>query len=185
MSRGIDDLTSAASEAQQVRPYLLAELDYESGAVHLASTPFDVTYAGDSYLGVGRLGSISAIQEGPEMKSYGLSLQLSGIPVTYMTEMRQERFQDRACRVWLGFLDEQHRPYGDPVQMFGGRMDVVVFDVADTITATLSAESRLVDWERPRVRRFTDQDQRRAYPGDVGLEYVQATTEMELVWGRG
>lgn len=185
MSRDLDTATDAAAAAAHVIPYLLVELDYESGPVRCASTPFDVAYLGDTYLGVGRLGQISAIQEGPEMRSYGISLQMSGIPASYFEEMIAERFQDRACRVWLGFLDTGHRPSGSPVQLFGGRMDVVSLERGETITVTLTAESRLVDWERPRVRRYTDQDQQRAFPDDLGLQYVQATTDMELVWGRG
>jgi hypothetical protein len=184
MSRDIAAAIEEASQAPHVTPYLLVHLDYESGAVRVASTPFDIPFAGQTYLGVGRLGSISPIQEGPEMKSYGISLQLSGIPITYMQEMRAERYQDRACRIWLGLLDMGHKAVGAPVQLFGGRMDVITFDVGQTITATLTAESRLIDWERPRIRRYTDQDQQRAYPGDKGMEYTQATTEMELVWGR-
>jgi hypothetical protein len=166
-------------------PYLLVELDYETGPVLVASTPFDITFSGRTFLGVGRLGSISAVQEGPEMKSYGVSLQMAGIPVEYFSEMIAERFQDRACRVWVGFLDTSHRVTGTPTQIFGGRMDVLTLDRGETITVSLTAESRLVDWERARVRRYTDQDQLRAYPGDKGLEFVQATTDMELVWGRG
>jgi len=185
MSRALDGTTDAASQAEQVAPYLLVELDYESGAVLVASTPFDITFNGRSFLGVGRLGSISSVQEGPEMRSYGLSMEMSGIPAEYFAEMTAERFQDRACRVWLGFLDvASHRPTGDPSQIFGGRMDVVTLALGETVTVTLTAESRLVDWERPRARRFTNQDQQRSYPGDRGLEYTQATTDMELVWGR-
>lgn len=186
MSRDLHPDTDTAAQAAHVVPYTLVELDYESGAVRVASTPFDIRYAGDTYLGVGRLGSISAVQEGPEMKSYGVSLQMSGIPATYFAEMSQERFQDRACRIWVGFLAAaSHRPLGDPTQVFGGRMDVVSLQLGQTISVTLTAESRLVDWERARNRRFTDQDQQRAFPGDLGLQFVQATTEMELPWGRG
>jgi hypothetical protein len=186
MSRDLDTTTDNAAQASHVVPYTLVELDYESGAVRIASTPFDITYDGDTYLGVGRLGSISAIQEGPEQKSYGVSMELSGIPASYFAEMSQERFQDRACRIWVGFLDaESHRPDGAPAQMFGGRMDVVALQLGQTITVTLTAESRLVDWERAPNRRFTDQDQQRAFPGDLGLQFVQATTDMELPWGRG
>jgi hypothetical protein len=185
MSRDLAAEVQAAAEAMHVAPYLLVHLDYESGAVRVASTPFNITFAGNEYLGVGRLGSISAIQEGPEMKSYGISLQLSGIPLDYMEEMRAERFQDRACRVWVGFLDPQsHQPIATPVQMFGGRMDVVTFEIGQTITATLTAESRLVDWERPRLRRYTYQDQKRAFSDDESMEYVQRTSDMEFVWGR-
>jgi hypothetical protein len=64
-------------------------------------------------------------------------------------------------------------------------MDVLAIQLGNTITATLTAESRLVDWERAINRRFTDQDQQRAFPGDLGLQFVQATTDMELPWGRG
>lgn len=184
MSRELNAATDAAAQAQHVAPYLLVDLDYESEPVRVASTPFDITYEGEIYLGVGRLGGISPIQEGEEMKSYGISLQLSGIPLEYMADMRAERFQDRACRVWLGFLNSGHQPIGAPIQMFGGRMDVISFEIGATIAVTLTAESRLVDWERARSRRFTDQDQQRTWPGDRGLEYVQATTDMEFVWGR-
>jgi hypothetical protein len=186
MSRDLDTTTDNAAQASHVVPYTLVELDYESGAVRIASTPFDITYDGDTYLGVGRLGSISAIQEGIEQKSYGVSMELSGIPTSYFAEMVQERCQDRACRIWYGFLDAtSHRPTGTPNLGFGGRMDVLAIQLGNTITATLTAESRLVDWERAINRRFTDQDQQRAFPGDLGLQFVQATTDMELPWGRG
>jgi len=186
MSRDLDATTDTAAQAAHVVPYTLVELDYESGPVRVASTPFDISYDGDTYLGVGRLGSISAIQEGPEQKSYGVSMEMSGIPTSFFTEMSQERFQDRACRVWVGFLDAaSHRTTGVPVQVFGGRMDVIALQLGQSISVTLTAESRLVDWERAANRRYTDQDQQRAYPGDLGLQFVQATTEMELPWGRG
>jgi hypothetical protein len=185
VSRDLHTATETASTASHVIPYLLVELDYESGEVLVASTPFDITFNGRVFLGVGRLGSISAIQEGPEMKSYGISLQMAGIPAEYFAEMIAERFQDRACRIWTGFLDTSHRTVGIPTQVFGGRMDVLTLERGETITVNLTAESRLVDWERARVRRYTDRDQQRAFPGDLGMQFVQATTDMELVWGRG
>lgn len=185
MSRTVGDVTQAAAEAQHVSPYLLVDLDYQSGPVRMASTPFNIEYAGQTYIGIGHLGSISSIQEGPEQKSYGIAMRLSGIPLDNFRDLVAERFQDRSCRVWLGFLNPEHKPIGAPTQLFGGRMDVVSLELGETITVNLTAESRLVDWERARIRRYTDQDQKRAFPGDKGLEFVQATSEMELVWGRG
>jgi hypothetical protein len=162
----------------------LAKLDYESGAVRVASTPFDTIFAGETYTGVGRLGSVTSISEGAEMRSYGVSLQMAGIPIAYFRDVASERIHDRACRVWYGQLDAQHRLIGVPVQLFGGRMDVMVVELSQTVSVTITAESRLVDWERARIRRFTDQDQKKAYPSDKGLKFVQASSEMELVWGR-
>ena len=57
-------------------------------------------------------------------------------------------------------------------------------EAGETATISISVESRLVDWERPRVHRYTNADQQIAYPGDKGLEFVAQMVEKELVWGR-
>ena len=185
MSRDADTDLATAAEASVVRPYLLVELDYAAGAVRATSLPFDVVYNGDTYIGVGLLGSISEVGEGTEIRSYGINLKMSGIPMQYVEDVVAADGQGRAGRVWLGMLDAGHVPIGDPLQVFQGRMDVSEIEYGETISIMIALESRLVDWERPRIRRFTDQDQKRAYPGDRGLEYVQAVSDMELVWGRG
>ena len=185
MSRGADTALAAAATQAVVRPYLLVELEYPAETLRVTSLPFDLTYDGDLYQGVGRLGSISEISEGTEIRSYGLALRMSGIPTDYRDAVIEADAQGKPGRVWLGLLDANHVPIGTPLKVFQGRIDITDIEVGETIAVTVSLESRLVDWERPRIRRFTDQDQKRAWPGDRGLEYVQAVSDMELVWGRG
>ena len=185
MSRDAAAALATASTAAVVRPYLLVELDYAAGAVRATSLPFNIVYNGDTYIGVGVLGSISEVGEGTEIRSYGISLRMSGIPMDYVEDVVTADGQGRAGRIWLGMLDSGHVPVGDPLQIFQGRMDVSEIEYGPSIAITIALESRLVDWERPRIRRYTDQDQKRAYPGDRSLEYVQAVADMELVWGRG
>jgi len=43
---------------------------------------------------------------------------------------------------------------------------------------------RLVDWERPRIRRYNNADQQVAFTGDKGFEFVPQMVEKELIWGR-
>lgn len=57
-------------------------------------------------------------------------------------------------------------------------------EVGDTATITLSAESRMVTWDRPRTRRYNNEDQQSRYPGDRGFEYVAQMVEKSLIWGR-
>jgi hypothetical protein len=70
------------------------------------------------------------------------------------------------------------------MQIFGGRMDAATVELGTICTITVTAESRLVDWERPRVRRYTHEDQQAAWPEDMGLEFVASMSELELIWGR-
>lgn len=183
--RGLSTANATAAEASVVRPYLLVDLDYASEPVRVTSLPFDITFDGDTYLGIGRLGSITEIGEGTEVKSYGAQLRMSGIPLDYVQDVLAADGQGRAARIWLGFLDAGHVPVADPFKLFQGRIDVTDIDIGETIAVTVAVESRLVDWERARTRRFTDQDQKMSWPADRGLEFVQAVTDMELIWGRG
>ena len=52
-----------------------------------------------------------------------------------------------------------------------------------TATVNITAESRLIDWARPRIRRYTNADQNERFPGDKGFEFVSDTTDKEIVWG--
>ncbi|OSQ30829.1 hypothetical protein THS27_26450, partial [Thalassospira sp. MCCC 1A01428] len=75
---------------------------------------------------------------------------------------------------------------GAPLQVFSGKTDVpVVTDDANSCVIGLTAENALVDLERARVRRYTDQDQRAEYSGDLGFEFVPRLQEMEISWGQG
>ena len=48
---------------------------------------------------------------------------------------------------------------------------------------SVTAESLLADWDRPRVRRYNAEDQRLYYPNDKGFEFVPSLVEKQIVWG--
>jgi hypothetical protein len=78
---------------------------------------------------------------------------------------------------WGGFIEA-------PVLLFDGRMDMVeVTDGGRIATIALAAENRLRDLERPRLRRYTSQDQQSEYPGDLGFDFVPELQELEIRWG--
>ena len=60
-------------------------------------------------------------------------------------------------------------------------MDV---QLGKTATVQLSIQSRLVDWDKARIRRYTNEDQQNFFSGDKGLEFVSQMVEKDLVWGR-
>ena len=72
----------------------------------------------------------------------------------------------------------------DPYAIFQGQMDLMtISDGGDTATIKLTAESRLIDLDRSRERRFTSEDQKIEFPDDKGLEYVDDLQDKEIVWG--
>jgi hypothetical protein len=53
----------------------------------------------------------------------------------------------------------------------------------DTATITITAENRLLDLERVRVRRYTQEDQARDDVTDLGFEFVPALQDKEVLFG--
>ena len=54
----------------------------------------------------------------------------------------------------------------------------------ETSTLELTLENKLVDLERPRVGRFTDNFQQSEFSGDKGFSFVEGLQDKALTWGR-
>lgn len=182
MTRDITSATNNASQDEVIRPITLIRLDYESGVVTASSADRDFDYSGETYVGLGNLGTISKIEEAAEVRAMGVTCTLTGIPSDFISAALGENYQGRDARIYLGFLDSNYSLIADPLLVFQGRMDTQDIRLGKDATVSVNIESRLVDWERPRVRRYTNEDQQNKYPGDKGLEFVSQMVEKEIVW---
>lgn len=185
MSRTISSAANTAAQASSVRPFVLVDLDFTSGLIYVNSSDRTLTWSTHDYLGVGVLGKISAPTEAVDLTATGLSLELTGVPTDYINIALAQYYQGRACTVRLGFLDANYQIIVDPIIIFAGRMDQMVVQLGATATVALSAESRLIDWEADRTRRYTDADQQAFFPGDLGMQFVAATADAKIIWGAG
>ena len=188
MTRDITTSAAAAGAAEVVRVMYLALFEFDSGLVRITSAPYDVPYDldkdGEAEVWVTTLGmgQASGIEEGTETQSYGMSCKLPGIPEEAVRLALAENPQGRKAFFWKAFLDADHRIIPDPVLIFAGRMDTMPLEIGALSELTLNIESRLADWDRPRVRRYNDADQQAEYPGDLGLQYVEQMVEKVLDW---
>ncbi len=73
----------------------------------------------------------------------------------------------------------------DPALIFSGLIDDTAITLGDTATVSLAVENRIIAWERPKVRRYTNEDQQQRFAGDKAFEFVNPTVEKELLWGTG
>jgi hypothetical protein len=141
-----------------------------------------MTIDGDTYTGLGLLGSVSVVEEGAELRSYGLALSITGIPADAISIALTEAYQGRSATVWEVLLDDAGVPIADPFIVFRGRMDQLDIALGSSAVVTVRVENRLTDWERARVRRYTAEDQKAVYPADEFFSFVPAVAETEIVW---
>ena len=184
MTRGWSAANQTAIAADVVRPVNLVKIEFATGTIYYSDSDRDIVFDGFTYLGTGTLAGFSSVEEGNEIQTYTITLSLSGIPSNVISLALTEDFQNRFCTMYTGFLNDSYALIADPIEMFKGRINQMNLESGDTSTVSLTVESRLVDWERPRVRRYNNSDQQVEYASDKGFEFVPQMVEKELIWGR-
>jgi len=185
MARNITETFKSAVSSSQVSPALLFYADFNDGAVRAWSGIGDLEWDGNTYTGVGDFGAVDRIDETGDQSARGMSFTLSGIPSGLITTALTDSYQGRTCSLWLAvFNTSTGAIIADPYLFFSGRMDVMaISDGGETASITLTGESRLIDLNRPRSRRYTNEDQLIDYPDDLGLEYVAGLQDKKVYWG--
>lgn len=171
--------------AKSLSPILMLKAEFDSGDLLLWTGVGSLTYSGDTYTGAGQFLSITKIVETTGLSAQGVNITLSAIPSALIALALSEDYQSRPVTVFFACLDSSGALVSDPYQIFKGRMDVLnIIEGGENATLTMQCENLLIDFRRPRLRRYTDEDQKSVYPLDRGLEFVNAMQDKEIVWGK-
>lgn len=180
MSRGLTTAQVNAATAETVRTALAIALEFDSGTSRVTTAPYSLTLDGETFVG-GLLADISAAEETSELGATSMTATLAGIPRDAIATALTESYQNRPATVWLVLFDADWVPI-DPIVIFRGRIDQMIIDLGATAQVSVIMSSRLLDWERPRLRRYSDEEQQHEHAGDVGLQYASAVETWDLTW---
>jgi hypothetical protein len=183
MSRALTPSVVTQTKAEQVQPIYMFEGEFSGQVVRIWSGIGDLSWGDKIWDGFGTLMGISDIGEDNETSAKGITVNLTGVPSEIISLALQNCRQGSAGSVYLGFISA-NQIINDPVLVFQGRLDVVeISEGGDTASISLNYESRLIDLQRSKVSRFTDEDQRREFPGDLGCAFVISLQDKNIRWG--
>ena len=182
MSRGLSAGALDVVQGDVVVGTMAVDLAFDGGPVRWNGGQSDIVIGSTTYLGIGTLGSISPIEETADLQAAGMTVQVSGIPRDMVTIALAEYYQNRPATIYR--IDHAPDDWATlyPYVLFRGRMDQMDIQLGRTAMVTIRLQNRLADWARPRLRRYTDEDQRRLYPDDGAFSFVSATTEKTITW---
>lgn len=187
MARNLDtDLRNALNDTV-IRPLFLVEVNTPSGAYRFCSGQGSFYWSGSpllEWLGVGNLGSITAITETRDVRAEGIKLRLSGIPSAMVTLVLADAVPGYEVNVWIAMLTEANVLMGEPYQAFSGELDAVSeIESGETSTIEIAVESELIRLQRANESRYTHEQQIARFPGDLGFEYVEALQDYNIQFG--
>jgi hypothetical protein len=163
---------------------LFFEGTFASGPVYLWTGYGPIQWNGQTWTGIGTLGSVSPVGEGSTVEAKGLTVTLSGIDPTTLADVLGEFLLGAAMALSLGGFNDGVL-IADPIPAFVARMDQPTIDIdAKTATLSINCESRLVDMDVAVDRRYTPEDQQRDWPGDLGMTFVPSIQEITIFWGQ-
>ncbi len=186
MSRSPAAGFNTAVGAAHLEEVLFVEFQFTSGTVYACSREHNVAWNSQTWLGAGKVGSVSPIEEAGQLEPKGLELVMAVSAELLAIALDPAEYKNRTLRLWYGLLDTSSAAaitvVADPVGPFVYFMDTLDFELGETGLLKLTAESRLADWTRPRVRRYNNADQQDAHPGDRFFEYAEQMVEASFLW---
>lgn len=185
MSRALTAAMLVEMATGNLRPIIIYEGEFSGGTVRLHSGYGDLIWNGNNYTGSGSMLNITAIQEVTALQAVNFTVSLNGELPSLIALALGEVRRGKSGSVWFGLLDTSGALIADPFLCFRGRADRpdIVPDPAHTVIS-VAYESRLIDANRRRERRYTSEDQAIDYPGDLGFEYVPSLQDTVFTWGR-
>jgi hypothetical protein len=184
VSRNLGEALTTAAAAGLIHPAILAAITFRSGVSYVWSGTGSLVYAGNTYLGVGSLGSIGVISEGVDVEAKGTTIALSGIDLALLGDCLDDIEAGAPATLSMALLDENRVMLGVPYPLYAGTVDKVTINIgAETISISLALENRLTNLQRATNRRYTAADQALAYPTDMAFNWVEILNDIALRWG--
>jgi hypothetical protein len=166
-----------------IQPCILVDLTLVSGTYHVWSGVGSLTVGATVYLGLGSLGSIGDVSEGIDVRADGTSITLSGIDPAIMADCLSDIQLGAPATVWFALFSDG-AIVGTPYPLYVGTVDKPTIPIStESISITLNLENRMLNLQRPTMRRYDAGDQNYYYPGDSGFNWVQILNDTALQWG--
>ena len=184
MSRGITSALNTVFTSQSIRPFVAVDLAFSGANVRVWTGLGNITFASTTFVGTGEVLGISPITENGTVQANGMVVSFNGLDLSLVSAALTENYQGRSAIIYLGALNADYTVVADPYVFFKGRMDKMsISDNGESAQIKVSLESRLIDLNRNRVRRFTDVDQQTEFAGDLGFKFVESLQEKSIDWG--
>ena len=178
-----------AIRKDDVKPFHLVYIDFESDPVRVTDYPRDINWDGENWAAAGHLLAFSDIKENKELRVDEVTISLSGVDQIVVGGMLNNNLLDNRVKIYFGVesaaqsTDPTYATYADPMLVFEGSISAYSFNESkDSITCTLKVSNVFADFNRVNSRHTTDAEQQFYFPGDKGFEFA-ARIKSDLTWG--
>lgn len=183
MSRELSTVFASAITGSKLTVANAVEFDFggSTGTVRFYTGIGTMVIDGKEYLGTGNIGSITSYTEDNKLGVNNMTFTLSGVPSDVLAIALNEQCRGKPCRMYMVLFNEAGNILSSQI-CFTGRMDqMIVKEAGDNSSISITAESQVIDFNRPRLTRWTYNQRKDA--SDEGLKYISKVSTLVIPWG--
>ena len=172
-------LLARIQAGEQVPMVRLVEFGFPGGTERYTTAGIELTWDGHAWAPLGLF--LEPIEDSAaEMP--GLSFTLPGVGSSSVALALDEEVEGVAARVYDALVDPDTGAVADAVLSWSGALNVPGLTDGRVATVVITAEHRGTVALRVKPSRYTDDEQRRLYPGDTSLAFDPATDAAPITW---
>ena len=178
-------LQQTEMEKPVTRYVYFVELHFVSGIIRACTAGQTITWGGYDWLGLGSVGSISAVEEAAGGTSSAVNFTLNIAQPSYLALAlgSVSDYRSQPAKMYFSPLDEQFRLVDTPQICWRGIMDTVVVGVnGEQGQAILKCETSAYGLKRRPSLRLNAAQQKQKYPTDTGLDYLTDLIANPQMW---
>lgn len=184
MSRELASTTLALLDDAQVQKVAMADFLFDDPA-YVHSGIGEITWNGNTYVGIGVLGSISDQEESEALSAQPITFTLSGLDhLQVRNALNAATFGDQIV-LYEAFIDDAGTIIGDPLVIWSGTVDQTALSVGPESTVSITGQHDIADIDKVSGARWTNEDQQSRFAGDEFFEFIHEVPTLRLLWGGG
>lgn len=178
-------LRMAQALAERKPIALLAAIDHPDGMFRAWTGVGELEFDGETWTGVGILGSISPVKRTSDLEIQELQFRLSGVPPNAATWLSSD-VRNRDASAWLACLDQKGQVIADPYPLIVSLMDYQTFAIDESAapSITIIAQTGFYTLERAVDEVWSTEDQQSVYAADIGLDQMAILVNQTVNWTR-
>lgn len=164
----------------------LADFDFDGDPAYLWTGAPPLTWDAKDYIGVAGgkvVAGISPVEESLDGRATGMKFTLSGFDGDLLPLALAGDYQGREFRLYMALFSPQLAMISEPQIVMVGEMDQMQVTDGAAPSITLIGETYAAEDDEANEVRYTAEEQERLYPGDKGLEFINAMVDASFVWG--
>lgn len=180
---------STANLAQITSDYyelvLLAKFEFSDGTYCLHSSYGEIDFDGNTYLGVGDLGQVTAIREQSELGPSSLEFVLSGINPALVSVALDTSEYKAPITIYEGYRQDDGTLVDDPWIRWSGWWEHSTVNIGAENIARATAQHDIAILDERDGGRYSDEDQTVRYSSDRIFQYTPYMADLVLSWAGG